>query len=57
MKLRQIDLFFMRAYVLYCNDKITYNELEKQLDFDGFVNQHKVYLVKKYVEDRRARRA
>ena len=57
MKIRQVDLFFMKAYVLYCNDKLTYNELETQLDFDGFVNQHKVYLVKKYIEDRRARRA
>lgn len=57
MKIRQVDLFFMKSYVLYCNEKITYNELETQLDFDSYVNENKLYLVKKYVEDRRARRA
>jgi len=57
MKIRQVDIFFMRAYVLYCNEKITYNELESQLDFDGYVNENKLYLVKKYIENRRARRA
>jgi hypothetical protein len=39
--MRKIDIFFMKAYAAYCNDKIKYDELETQLSFTDYIAQTK----------------
>ena len=33
--MRQIDIFFMKAYASYCNDKVKYEELESLSSPEG----------------------
>ena len=54
--MRPIDIFFMKAYAAYCNDKIKYDELETQLSFTDYIAQTKSFLVKQYIEYRRENR-
>lgn len=54
--MRPIDIFFMKAYASYCNDKVKYEELETQLSFEDYIAQTKSFLVKQYIEYRRENR-
>lgn len=54
--MRQIDIFFMKAYASYCNDKVKYEELETQLSFEDYIAQTKSFLVKQYIDYRRENR-
>ena len=54
--MRQIDIFFMKAYASYCNDKVKYEELETQLSFENYIAQTKSFLVKQYIDYRRENR-
>ena len=54
--MRKIDIFFMKAYASYCNDKVKYEELETQLSFEDYIAQTKSFLVKQYIEYRRENR-
>lgn len=54
--MRPIDIFFMKAYASYCNDKVKYEELETQLSFEDYIAQTKSFLVKQYIDYRRENR-
>ena len=56
MKIRQIDLFFLRTYNEYCHEKVTYNEQDTRKDFAEYIADNKDFLVRKYVKQRRALR-
>ena len=56
MKIRKIDLFFLRTYNEYCHEKVTYNEQDTRKDFAEYIADNKDFLVRKYVKQRRALR-
>ena len=56
MKIRKIDLFFLRTYNEYCHEKVTYNEQDTRKNFAEYVADNKDFLVRKYVKQRRALR-
>ena len=53
MKIRKIDLFFLRTYNEYCHEKVTYNEQDTRKNFAEYLADNKDFLVRKYVEQRR----
>ena len=56
MKTRRIDMFFMRCYNEYCNNKEIFNELDSQKSFKDYVKENKDFLVKEYIHYRRSNR-
>jgi len=56
VKIRKIDLFFLRTYNEYCHEKVTYNEQDTRKDFAEYIADNKDFLVRKYVKQRRALR-
>ncbi len=56
MKTRRIDMFFMRCYNEYCNNKEIFNELDSQKSYHEYVKENKEYLVKEYIHYRRSNR-
>lgn len=56
MKTRRIDMFFMRYYNEYCNNKEIFNELDSQKSFKDYVKENKDFLVKEYIYYRRSNR-
>ena len=56
MKIRKIDLFFLRTYNEYCHEKVTYNEQDTRKGFAEYIADNKDFLVRKYVKQRRALR-
>ena len=54
MKIRKIDLFFLRTYNEYCHEKVTYNEQDTRKSFAEYIADNKDFLVRKYVKQRRA---
>jgi len=56
VKIRKIDLFFLRTYNEYCHEKVTYNEQDTRKGFAEYIADNKDFLVRKYVKQRRALR-
>ena len=56
MKTRQIDIFIMKSYATYCDEKSRYNELKTQKSFTDYVVDFKGFLIQQYKAYRRANR-
>ena len=54
--MRRIDIFIMKNYATYCDEKGRYGELADQKNFPGYVKSNKPFLVQEYKAYRRANR-
>tara|TARA_B100001059_G_C17573820_1_gene446316 strand:+ start:296 stop:463 length:168 start_codon:yes stop_codon:yes gene_type:complete len=54
--MRQIDVFIMKSYATYCDEKSRYNELKTQKSFTDYVADFKGFLIQQYKTYRRANR-
>ena len=55
--MRQIDIFIMKTYATYCDDKSRYGELKDQKSFTDYVESNKPFLIQEYKAYRRANRS
>tara|TARA_Y100000592_G_scaffold20143_1_gene30908 strand:- start:642 stop:812 length:171 start_codon:yes stop_codon:yes gene_type:complete len=54
--MRRIDIFIMKNYATYCDEKSRYGELADQKNFTDYVESNKPFLVQEYKAYRRANR-
>ena len=55
--MRRIDIFIMKTYATYCDDKSRYGELRDQKSFTDYVESNKPFLIQEYKAYRRANRS
>ncbi len=54
--MRRIDIFIMKNYATYCDEKSRYGELQDQKSFTDYVESNKPFLIQEYKAYRRANR-
>jgi len=54
--MRRIDIFIMKNYATYCDEKSRYGELADQKNFTDYLKFNKPFLVQEYKAYRRANR-
>ena len=54
--MRRIDIFIMKNYATYCDEKSRYKELATQKNYTDYLESNKAFLVQEYKAYRRANR-
>jgi len=54
--MRRIDIFIMKNYATYCDEKSRYKELADQKNYYDYLETNKLFLIKSYKAYRRANR-
>ena len=54
--MRRIDIFIMKNYATYCDEKSRYKELADQKNYTDYLESNKAFLVQEYKAYRRANR-